>query len=86
VSLDVEIPLRGTAFYFTAPHGDVEMDARAVSETSLARASRSFWGLIGLGLLVFALRYTRRKEKLAKQALDARRKQYDGGLERNPTA
>ena len=62
-SLDVEIPLRGTTFYFTAPHGDVEMDARAVSEKSIGRAARSLWGLLGLGLLALALRYTRRKER-----------------------
>ena len=62
-SLDVEIPLRGTTFYFTAPHGDVQMDARAVSEKSLGRAARSCWGLLGLGLLAIVLRYTRRKER-----------------------
>ena len=62
-SLDVEIPLRGTTFYFTAPHGDVEMNARAVSEQSIGRGARSFWALIGLGLLAVTLRYTRRKER-----------------------
>jgi hypothetical protein len=65
-SLDVDIPLRGTEYFFTAPHGDVEMSARAVPRQWLGRATRSLGGLFGLGLLLLVFRWTGRKEPVGQ--------------------
>jgi hypothetical protein len=60
-SLDVQIPVRGQTFYFTAPHGDVQMHAWSVSQSATGRGARSLFGLLGLSLLVGLLRFTRKR-------------------------
>ena len=46
-SLDVEFPTRGKVYFFTAPRGEVEIRARAVSRPLLANL-----GLVGLVILI----------------------------------
>jgi hypothetical protein len=53
-SLDVDLPERGVEFLFTTPRGDIEITARAVSESLLERVIRLAWITAGvLVVLVF---------------------------------
>jgi hypothetical protein len=47
-SLDFTLPVRGKAYHFTTPRGQIEVQARPVSQSLLARLA----GLVGLGVVV----------------------------------
>ncbi|MCR4411289.1 MAG: hypothetical protein NUV77_02555 [Thermoguttaceae bacterium] len=49
-SIDVALPVRGREFYFTTPGGQIEINARAVSERFVSNGLRV--ALVALGLLV----------------------------------
>lgn len=64
VSLDVDLPLRGTVYHFKMPEGDIEITARAVSRTFLERIA---WGLVVViaALVVLALVAASRRGRFA---------------------
>jgi hypothetical protein len=55
VGLAVDFPLRGTAFHFTTPRGEVSVTARSISSAFLKRLTRL--GLILFAVVTFALTY-----------------------------
>ncbi len=61
VSLDVELPMRGTQYFFTTPRGDVEISARHSSHQATDRWARLFLGGIGLTVLLVGGRVGKRR-------------------------
>jgi autotransporter-associated beta strand protein len=59
-SLDVQLPQRGTVYYFIAPRGDVELTAQAVRGSSLARLGYLLGVLVAAVLIVLAFCAVRR--------------------------
>ncbi len=60
VSLDVELPERGQVFNFTTPRGEVEITARAISDSLVSRLLRFAWVLGGLGIIGVVTQLVRR--------------------------
>jgi hypothetical protein len=60
VSLDVEFPERGTAYYFTTPRGAVEITARPVDRRLVDRSANLVWLLVIAAVLAMVFYVARR--------------------------
>jgi hypothetical protein len=67
-SLDVELPVRGTVYFFTTPRGKVEITARSVSTTFMTNGEYLLLILLVLAIAVAVYRVLRRERFLAENS------------------
>jgi hypothetical protein len=58
-SLDFELPVRGTEFYFSTPGGDLVLQARPIDRQMLTRGSQFLGLLLGFGVILSVLALAR---------------------------
>ena len=63
-SVELNIPKRGTVYYFRAPRGEVELTAQSVRTTTIDRVTRTLSGLAIGAIVLLAIRRRKRVQKV----------------------